>query len=479
MSRPLLLLLALAMTACTFGPLRQSRVEPLAPWRQVHGLRVLTSGAGSPDLHATLSKSAGEALATTTDLALAGTDVTAFELHLQVTAAPAETPAAQSDVQDSAAATARTALGLGLGEGSQRGQLAVTATLHAPGRPQPVGLARWTAIGSPDALALDAGHDLGDRLGRGVTRQRLQWLQRRAADERLFLTPTPLTVPAGHVAITSDQVLLWRLALGLTDRLQLDLWLGGLPIPIAAGGVLPLPGGILAGGAGGGALFGVFDLGLKYRVLEETDRRPGVSLSYDMLDLFGASALAGGGVGLGGSGAGGGGFVGVGGANVQFNVLIATVGKHFGNTHLVAGGGLLDNHHFLGQSARFTAACGGAGTDGSGTKAILTACTGSKPIDRLPTTATGFVSIEQVLGPHSSLGSEVFPRWPLENSMVTTGARWLLGGDRPRGPIALDRIRFRLDAALAWFWLPANPQAQRPHGAPGYVPWLGIGVYVQ
>jgi hypothetical protein len=186
MSRPLLLLLALTMTACTFGPLRQSRVEPLAPWRQVHGLRVLTSGAGSPDLHATLSKSAGEALTATTDLALAGTDVTAFELHLQVTTAPAETPAAQSDVQDSAAATARTALGLGLGEGSQRGQLAVTATLHAPGRPQPVGLARWTAIGSPDALALDAGHDLGDRLGRGVTRQRLQWLHRRAADERLF-----------------------------------------------------------------------------------------------------------------------------------------------------------------------------------------------------------------------------------------------------------------------------------------------------
>src|SRR5690349_19061307 len=90
---------------------------------------------------------------------------------------------------------------------------------------------------------------------------------RRPSDERLFLTPTPLTMRPGALSLSDDEVISARLAVGLSKHLQLDLRLGGLLIPGAAGGALALPGGLAAGGGAGVVLLGAVDLGLKYAVL--------------------------------------------------------------------------------------------------------------------------------------------------------------------------------------------------------------------
>ena len=88
-----------------------------------------------------------------------------------------------------------------------------------------------------------------------------------------------------------------------------------------------------------------------------------------------------------------------------------------------------------------------------------------------------FVGSELVLGPHSALMAEGLLERHLENSIVTTGARWLLGWKQSRGPLALDRIRFRLDLAALWMYEPAHGGA-RPSGAKVLpLPWLGVGAY--
>ena len=466
------LLPILLLSGCAFGNLRQSQVEPLGAFRDVKAVRVSSSGPEAPP---SLSDSARATFPDAAHLAQAVTGEAAFELDLHVERIEHR----QDDGSGVRAGDrVRMAFGLGGANASGAGRLEVEGLLWGPDHSEPLGRARWVGIGDPQSLAADAGRELSLALAKDSNRQRSNWVPRRAGDERLFLTPTPLTVPRGRVSITDDEVLLFRIATGLTDHLQLDSFFGGLPVPAIGGGILPLPGGIVAGGGGGGAVFGVYDLGLKWRLLDETPRRPALALSYDMVNLFLVGLGGGGAVGLGGGGAGGGGFVGVGGAYVQFNLLMATIGKHIGNTHLVAGGGILDNHHWMPQSASFAAACGGVATGSNGTGGGVKACSGGTSIDRVPTTAAGFFSVEQVLGPHSSLGMEAFPRYPLKDSMVTTGARWLIGGGQPVGPLAWDRLRFRIDFALAWFYLPANPQASRPNAGVGYLPWLGLGVHV-
>src|SRR4051812_21622136 len=73
-------------------------------------------------------------------------------------------------------------------------------------------------------------------------------IARRAADERLLLTATPLTLEKGRFLLTNDEGLLFRIGAGLTQRTQIDLWAGGFPIPAAGAGVLPFMG----AGAGAG-----------------------------------------------------------------------------------------------------------------------------------------------------------------------------------------------------------------------------------
>ncbi len=238
-----------------------------------------------------------------------------------------------------------------------------------------------------------------------------------------------------------------RLGMGLSRRLQFDLWAGGFPIPAAAGGAGGGGPAIISGGAAGVIVLGFFDLGLKLRVLDETTYLPGFVIAYDMLDLFG---LAAGGVGavLIGGGVGGGGIGVVAGSNAQFNLVTPVVAKHFGPAQLSGGAYFLDNHHFLTQSAGFQTGCAVGAVSPSGAVGTAVECpSGSTRLPRLPLQVMPFIAGELLIGPHSSLIMETLMKDNIVNSVVTTGARWLIGWEHPHGPFALDRMRLRLDVA--------------------------------
>lgn len=282
---------------------------------------------------------------------------------------------------------------------------------------------------------------------------------RRPSDERLFLTPTPLTMRPGAISLSDDEVVSARLAVGLSQHLQFDLRLGGLLVPGAAGGALALPGGLAAGGGAGFVLLGAVDLGLKYAVLEESDSAPGVAIGYDMLDVFGIAA-GGAGIVLVGAGAAAGGVVAVGGANLQFNLFTLVAGKHLGKTGrlLVTGGTyLLDNHHYLPQSAAFAAACGAGGAGEAGAGGAVEPCGGnSTMLDRIPLQVQPFVGVERAVGKASSFAGELLVSPHLANTIGTTGFRYVY----TRGPFAA-----RLDLALLWSHI-------------GYpLPWAGVGLH--
>jgi hypothetical protein len=341
-----------------------------------------------------------------------------------------------------------------------------------------LGALRWEREGTPQELAEQAGEETAVAVARLVELHRADFVARRAADERLVLTPTPLTLAPGELAISDDELLIVRLGVGLSHRLQLDLLTGGIPVPGAAGGAIAGPA-IFAGGAAGGVILGFFDVGLKLRLLDETARVPGLSVSYDMLDLFGLGA-GGAGILIARDGAGGVGYGVVAGANAQFNLVTLTAGKHFGPFQLTLGTWLLDNHHYLPQTAAFQGGCAAAGASPSGAAAGAIDCgSGSAQIPRLPLQVQPFAGGELVLGEHSALMAEALLEQHVQNTMVTTGARWLLGARHPHGPLALDRVRVRLDLAALWFYQPADNGGSRPHGARVLpLPWLGIGVYV-
>ena len=100
----------------------------------------------------------------------------------------------------------------------------------------------------------------------------------------------------------------------------------------------------------------------------------------------------------------------------------------------------------------------------------------STPIPRIPTQVQAFVGAQYVLGPHSELAMELFPRQPFRDSFGTTGVRWLLGADAPRGPVAFDRLRVRIDVAALWVYLPPSEDGRRG-GTPFPLPWVGLGLY--
>jgi hypothetical protein len=244
---------------------------------------------------------------------------------------------------------------------------------------------------------------------------------------------------------------------------QVDLRLGALPIPAAAGGALPLPGGIVAGGGAGLVVIGLATAGIKVRALSETRDLPGISLSYDLVDAF-AGAVGGAGVALAGAGAGGGGaaaagVVGVGGANLQFNLMSLALAKHLGPAQFVAGTYVLDNHHFLPQSTRFAIACGagGAGTPGAG-GAVAPCSSGGMTLERFPTQVQPFLGTELRVGTASSFAGDVLFGAALRDTVGTTGFRWIIGD---------GRLRARLDIALLWSHL----------GTP--LPWVGVGLHLQ
>ena len=81
---------------------------------------------------------------------------------------------------------------------------------------------------------------------------------------------------------------------------------------------------------------------------------------------------------------------------------------------------------------------------------------------------------QYVLGPHSELAAEFFPRKPFAESIGTTGVRWLLGSDKPRGPVAFDRLRVRIDLAALWVYVPPT---EKHKCMPLPLPWVGLGLY--
>jgi hypothetical protein len=258
------------------------------------------------------------------------------------------------------------------------------------------------------------------------------------------------------VSLSDDELLILRAAAGISRHVQLDLRLGALPIPGAAGGALPLPGGIVAGGGAGVVLLGLFDVGVKVRVLSETATRPGLALSYDLVDAF-AGAVGGAGIAIAGGGTAAGGVVGVGGGNLQFNLFSLTAAKHVGPFQFVAGTYVMDNHHFLPQSTRFATACGAGGVGNAGDGGKVAACgEGGMTIDRIPTQVQPFLGAEVRVGKASSIAGDVLLDREAKNIIGTTGYRWVIGD---------ARLRARIDLALVWSHL----------GAP--LPWVGLGLH--
>jgi hypothetical protein len=420
---------ALWLAACAGSGVRQVRVDPLGNYAASR-VAVTVAGDVPEEVKAELRRALADGLRAASDLEVTDSvSSAAFHAELTVQSALGATTPGQRDEAHAGSVTGR------LGRGSRNaGRLLFDLTLRAPASGEPLGVVRYERRGDAGALLGEGGFSAGQRLGREMTYQRERFVKRRAADERLFLTPTPLTLEKGAWFVSDDQLLLVRMGVGVHRRIQLDAWFGGLPVYGAFG----------AGGAA--ALFGVVDLGVKVAVLEESRRVPGLSISYDFLNVFGIGAL--GALTYHGAAAAGGT------RNLQFNLFALSTSKHFGNTQLVLGSYLLDNHHFIPQ------------------RAITVSTTGSesRDIERVPLQVRPFLAIEQVLGRRASLAAELLPHLPLRGSVGTLGGRWLLGGEVPRGPLAADRVRFRLDVAAVI--------ARMPGAGLMVVPWLGIGLYV-
>lgn len=448
--------LLLVSTGCALGSVRRVTVGPLQDYGEVRGARV------EPSTPAPLEGALLGGVAS--GLAKGGQGLPGqggFRLRVNIL----EERAGQS----TGLGTAATVFGL-TGATSSSGRLAFEARLFAPDEEKELGYVRWEGTGDPNALAPSAGSAAGEALAREMELRRHERVERRVADERLFLTPTAQTLPPGTFFLSNDELLLFRIGAGVHRRVQLDFWLGGFGVPFAGGLALPVVHVLAAAGGVGLGIVGVANLGVKVRILDEGKYWPGVALSYDMLNVFGAVFGAGALIIGGKGGAAIGAAAGVGTANLQFNVFSGAVAKHFGPVQVVAGTYVVDNHHWVPQNANILV--GYAATTGN-----VGGGADSTPVPIVPVQVFPFLSAEWVLGPHSALISEVFPRIPAEETMVSTGVRWQLGAREPRGPFALDRLRFRIDLAGIWVWLPKTSSGRG--GFPAPLPWLGLGIYLK
>jgi hypothetical protein len=460
--------LALPLTGCALGSVRQVKVDALGRYDEARGVTVEVKGEVPDAVKEELQESFQRGVEAR---ARRPADASGEPLRIELRVVEAVSPEAESStVSERVAGQARTVLGL-TGFEKSSGRLAIEGLLLAPQGEERLGLVRWESAGEPSALASRAGREAGEALGREMDYRREDFVTRRAADERLFLTPTALTLEPGEVVLSNDELLLFRAGVGLGRRVQFDVWGGGLPIPMAGGAPLYLIHAV--GGAGGAGLgvLGTFDLGLKVKLLDESRYLPGVAVSYDFLNLF-AGAVGAGGIVLLGKGVAGAGAAGAAGANLQFNLFSVVAGRHFGDFHLTAGAYVLDNHHLVPQKASIT-----VGTVGAGGDDVIGGEDGmSTTLPRIPTQVQAFIGAQYVLGPHSELAMEFFPRGPFRDSFGTTGVRWLLGSNRPQGPVAFDRLRVRIDLAALWVYLPPSQDGRRG-GTPLPLPWVGLGLY--
>jgi hypothetical protein len=462
------ILVLLVLPACAFGPVRRVTVAPMKAYDEVKTIR----GEPAPDLRpelAPLDSLLLSGVSAGLQKGGAGTTTTTpggFRLRVTLLDATEGSAIANRNTVEAAA----NLLGIASETATRTGRLSFEARLFAPDEERELGYARYEGAGQPAALASRGGVELGEALANKVSLRRHEWFERRILDDRFFLTPTATTMEPGSFAITNDEVLLFRVGWGIHRRVQLNFMLGGFGVPF--GGAIAIPAiHVVGAGAGGGiGLVGVVDVGLKFLILDEGRYAPGISASYDMMNVFGAVFGAGALV-LGGRGGGAiAAAAGIASVNVQLNVFNVTVAKHFGPVQVTAGTYVFDNHHWLPQNATVTVGVGLAGSNGGAGGMVDSSAT---PIPRVPTQVQPYAGFEWVLGPHSALMAEFLPRIPFEETMVTTGARWQLGWDEPIGPIARDRIRFRIDVAGIWVYLPktsSNEALFLP------LPWVGLGV---
>lgn len=461
----LVALLSLSL-GCALGPVRRVTVGPLQDFSDVRAVRPETN-AQTPPAYAGLEGALLTGVAA--GIQKGGEGLTSDKpgsFRLRLTLLDVTEGTQRSD--GSAMQAAASLLGMSGQTAATTGRLAFEAWLVAPEEERTLGYARWEGAGSPLSLAPRAGTDLGEALAKQMTLRRFDRAERRVLDDRLVLVPTATTMEPGAFALSNDEVLLFRASIGLHRRVQFNFLLGGFGVPF--GGAVAIPAIHLVGAAGGGgiALVGVVDLGLKFRVLDEGRFWPGIAVSYDMMNVFGAVFGAGALV-IGGKGGGAvAAAAGLATANVQLNVFNATVAKHFGPVQVVAGAYVFDNHHWLPQQATVTVGVAAAANTVAGG-----ATTDSTPIARIPTQVQPYAGVEWVLGPRFAFLGEFLPRLPFEETMVTTGGRWQLGWSEPAGPIARDRIRFRLDVAGIWVFV---PKTSRGGGFIAPLPWLGLGV---
>ncbi|MBS2032485.1 MAG: hypothetical protein JST54_31605 [Deltaproteobacteria bacterium] len=450
---------------CASAPLR-SDVSGLGRY-DTRAVQIDVDGAGDPALHDLLRDGAAAALVNDRGLqpALAG-DPNALHLALHVEKA-SEPHANDAKANDIVPVNVQFA-------DDRSGRLVVQGELTGPDGDR-LGHVRWDAAGRPADAAPNAGHALAGAVDQAYARGDV--VVRRASDERLILTPTAVTLRPGELELSDDEVLAFRLAGGVSDRVQLDVWGGGLPMAVPAGGGLPLPGAIIGGAGGVAALASVLDLGVKVRVLDESNVRPSIAVSYDCLIANLAAVGAGVGGGVGGDGFGVAGGVGVADVHAQFNVFSAEATKHLGHGQLTLGTYVFDNHNFLPQSAELAGVIVGGGAGGSSASGGGGAAAKTTSIQHVPTQVEPFVSGSYALGPHSALAMESFPWTSLRPVLGTTGVRWQLGGGEKVGPLFLNRVTVRLDAAVVWVHYDStDPQTKQETSGVGYLPWVGVGV---
>jgi hypothetical protein len=130
------------------------------------------------------------------------------------------------------------------------------------------------------------------------------------------------------------------------------------------------------------------------------------------------------------------------------------------------GGGLavFDNHHFLPQAAAF----GIADTTGSVEGGVY-------DLEMLPTVFIPFVNAELCPWPWLRIIQEVFPQRSLAESFAATGLRFAGGTNGTWGPLALSKIRYKVDLAV----IESYYDHRDTGGETGwlFLPWVGAAIY--
>jgi hypothetical protein len=347
-------------------------------------------------------------------------------------------------------------------------QVRIELVLRAPDRREPIGGVVWEGWrgDEPAATAERAGEEAGEALARAIVRERERMVTRRVADERMVLTPTPLLLAPGEIALSDDEVVLVHVGVGVSRWLQVDLTLGGVPLPAAGGIAYAGDGGVAGAGGAGAAVVGLVAPGVKLRVLEEGPWWPGVSAAYDLVDVWGA-ALGGGSVGILGRGVAGAAGGVAAGANVPLNVFSFAAAKHFADWFQVGGGSfVIDDHHLLPQRAGFVAGGGTTAGTGAGTS-------GSTVIARLPTALVPYLNAEAAAGQYFRfIGEYLFAPG---DGYLTLGIRTLVPLGRRVGAMRAGGSWLKLDTALVITGYESERTGQHRTTA---LPWLGVGLYM-